>query len=131
MEDSEQASKNFTLKELSCRCPCGVMGTKVAFIERLQEFRDLYGKPLNITSAYRCEKHNTAVGGEKDSKHMLGLAVDIACTDKHERYRLVMIAMSMGLKGIGIGENLVHIDDRTENESYIWLYPILTQATPP
>ena len=43
----------------------------------LQPLRELYGKPIIITSGYRSPKVNKAVGGSKTSGHMLGTAVDI------------------------------------------------------
>lgn len=46
-------------------------------LNRLNEIREQYGKPIYINSGYRCDELNTLVGGVKDSKHRLGLAVDL------------------------------------------------------
>ena len=48
-------------------------------INYLDVIRDYYGKPVLITSGYRCPKVNTAVGGSltPPSKHMGGNAADI------------------------------------------------------
>lgn len=46
-------------------------------LERLNEIRENYGKPIIISSGYRCQALNEAVGGVKDSKHQEGLAVDL------------------------------------------------------
>jgi zinc D-Ala-D-Ala carboxypeptidase len=35
------------------------------------------GKPIEIISFYRCEKLNKAVGGSKNSQHMIGEAIDV------------------------------------------------------
>ena len=43
----------------------------------LQPLRDMYGKPIIITSGYRSPEVNKAVGGSKTSGHMLGTAADI------------------------------------------------------
>lgn len=43
----------------------------------LEPLRRLIKRPIHITSGFRCEKLNTAVGGVKDSYHMKGQAVDI------------------------------------------------------
>lgn len=46
-------------------------------LNRLNTIREQYGKPIYINSGYRCDELNTLVGGVKDSKHRLGLAVDL------------------------------------------------------
>ncbi len=51
-------------------------------LEKLVEFildplREAYGKPIVVTSGYRCEKLNRILGGVKTSQHVKGEAVDI------------------------------------------------------
>ena len=46
-------------------------------VEILQVIRDEYGKPIIVTSAFRCDKLNKAVGGAKNSQHTKGEAADI------------------------------------------------------
>lgn len=46
-------------------------------VSRMDEIREGYGKPININSWYRCKELNAEVGGEEDSYHLKGLAVDI------------------------------------------------------
>lgn len=43
----------------------------------LQPIRDAWGKPIKVTSGYRCYRLNRAVGGSPTSAHPLGWAVDI------------------------------------------------------
>ena len=51
-----------------------------ALCERvLEPIRTLIGKPIFVTSGYRSEALNAAVGGSKSSQHMEGLAADIIC----------------------------------------------------
>ena len=47
----------------------------------LQPLRELYEKPLRISSGYRCEALNKAVGGVPTSQHRLGEAADVQCED--------------------------------------------------
>lgn len=47
--------------------------------EQLEDVRAFLGRPLLITSGYRSEELNTAIGGSKTSKHMTGLAADFEC----------------------------------------------------
>lgn len=46
-------------------------------IERLDEIREKYGKPIIITSGYRCQELNKKVGGKSNSFHLKGLAADL------------------------------------------------------
>lgn len=43
----------------------------------LQPLRDAWGKPIIVTSGYRCPLLNKAVGGVVNSQHMTGQAADI------------------------------------------------------
>lgn len=42
----------------------------------LQPIRDKIGKPIIITSGFRCPKVNTLVGGKPNSQHLKGQAAD-------------------------------------------------------
>ena len=46
-------------------------------LQRLNTIREGDGKPIIISSGYRCPELNELVGGAKDSKHLTGLAVDL------------------------------------------------------
>lgn len=43
----------------------------------LQPIRNAYGKPIKVTSGFRCRKLNQAVGGSATSAHLRGYAADI------------------------------------------------------
>lgn len=45
-----------------------------------QPLRDAIGKPIRISSGYRSEKLNKAVGGSKTSQHNKGQALDLVAT---------------------------------------------------
>ena len=47
--------------------------------ETMDEVRELLGHPVIITSGYRSEALNRAVGGVKTSDHVKGLAADFIC----------------------------------------------------
>ena len=46
-------------------------------LQRLEEIREGYGKPIIISSGYRCDELNKLVGGVNNSLHKIGLAVDL------------------------------------------------------
>ena len=45
--------------------------------EVLDPLREAYGKPIRVTSGYRCPKLNRLVGGSPNSQHTRGEAADI------------------------------------------------------
>ena len=47
----------------------------------LDPLRAAYGKPITVTSGYRCEKLNKAVGGVNGSAHLRGDAADLRAAD--------------------------------------------------
>lgn len=50
----------------------------------LQPLRDSWGKPIMVTSGYRCDKLNKAVGGSASSAHLQGYAADIQPQDMED-----------------------------------------------
>ena len=50
----------------------------IALVENiLDPLREAYGKPIIVTSGYRCERLNKLVNGSKTSQHRTGQAADI------------------------------------------------------
>ena len=45
--------------------------------EVLDPLREAYGKPIRVSSGYRCPQLNRLVGGSLNSQHMRGEAADI------------------------------------------------------
>ena len=54
----------------------------------LDPLRELYGKPIHISSGYRCPRLNKAVGGVANSQHLTGQAADINQGSHEENRRL-------------------------------------------
>ena len=61
----------------------------------LQPLRDKLGKPIHVTSGYRCEELNRLVGGVPTSQHTKGEAADCYCTDGPEF--LLQVLLDSGL----------------------------------
>lgn len=75
-------TKNFAPSEFVCpHCGQGVDVIKQELLDALQRLRELWGKPMQVTSGYRCEAHNKAIGGALKSAHVEGKAADIADPD--------------------------------------------------
>ena len=47
----------------------------------LDPIRVIYGKPIRVSSCYRCNLLNKKVGGVSNSQHLQGLAADITATN--------------------------------------------------
>lgn len=55
-----------------------VEASLTALVEKiLDPLREAYGKPIIVTSGYRCEKLNKIVGSKPSSQHVKGEAADI------------------------------------------------------
>lgn len=57
----------------------------------LDPLRELYGKPITVTSGYRSPKVNSAVGGSATSEHKKGMAADISGANKEENRKLFQL----------------------------------------
>ncbi len=104
--------KYFKMSEFACPC-CGKADMDPRFLETLDKLRELYGYPISISSGYRCAAHNAKVEGKTDSQHLHGKAADIRTGEigGERRYRLLKLAMEL-FEGIGVGKNLIHVDNR-------------------
>ena len=101
---------NFPPAEIACRGTGKLLVNEVA-LDTLQALRTRLGKPLIIRSAYRSPEHNRAVGGAKASKHMEGIAFDVAMAN-HDPEVFEAAARAIGFKGFGFypRSGFIHID---------------------
>ncbi len=53
----------------------------------LDPLREAYGMPISVSSGYRCERLNKAVGGSATSVHMKGLAADLQVGGSFNKFR--------------------------------------------
>ena len=111
-------SRNFSRHEFACKCGCGEAEVSPFLIEVLQRLRDILGVPITVTSGRRCAKHNAAVGGAKNSQHLLGLAADIRAEGWTAKDLLRVLKILVRANALYVGyayvvtENVVHIDVR-------------------
>lgn len=112
-------SKNFKSTEFDCNCKkyCNTTNIDMQLVKYLQQIRDHFQKPVLINSAYRCEKHNKSVGGANKSKHLYGQAADIKINGV-KPLKIAQYAESIGIKGIGLYDNFVHVD--TRSNKFFW-----------
>ena len=110
---------NFAIYEFACQgsgC-CSTVKIDSELVAILQKIRDHFGRPVYLNSAYRCAKHNAAVGGSSGSYHTKGMAADIR-VDGIAPSEVAKFAESIGVLGIGLYSNFVHVDTRTSK--FFW-----------
>lgn len=90
--------------------PNEIVGLKPELVLKLDQARELAGTPFNITSGFRTPEHNASIGGASKSAHILGLGVDIACTDNIKRFKILSALLQVGFKRIGIYTSHIHAD---------------------
>lgn len=85
----------------------------------LDPLREAWGKPVVVTSGYRCPALNKAVGGAKNSHHMQGMAADISTGNKVDNRRLFQKILDLGLPFTQLidekGFSWIHVSYDTSN----------------
>jgi uncharacterized protein YcbK (DUF882 family) len=82
----------------------------IALANRIQMIRDFYAKPITITSGWRSQRVNAAVGGARNSYHLCGMAADIVVQEVapgtlQQRY-------TNWSGGLGLNPSFTHLDIR-------------------
>lgn len=75
-----------------------------------QRIRTEYGKPLVISSAYRCPEHPDEASKAKAGRHSMGIAFDVRLPWGADRMELFRIAMKHGARRFGFANSFLHID---------------------
>ena len=103
--------KHFTIQELTASATALREGidnrpTECAFhllhvlVEQLLDpVREAWGKPILVSSGYRCKQLNELVGGVTHSHHILGCAADIISGSKADHRRLFALIQKMQEEG--------------------------------
>ena len=110
---------NFTLAEFACPC-CSQVSADFRLVSGLQALRESIQKPIVISSAFRCVKHNIEVGGAENSNHKIGTAADIIVPGMKPLDLLLAAESVRWLQGFGYGERFLHVDVRSYRE--YWYY---------
>jgi uncharacterized protein YcbK (DUF882 family) len=128
---NEQTWRYFTLDEFRCKgsaCCGGAAYMHPGFIQALDDLRHEFGKPLFITSGYRCPQHNQRVSSTgANGPHTTGKAADIGVRGK-DALHLVGLAVKHGFTGVGVQQKgsgrFIHLDmlDNAPGQPRPWLW---------
>lgn len=119
-------TKNFSVNEMKCR-HSGKCHMDKSFMDTLQKIRNIYGKPMIITSGYRDITHPVEKAKATPGEHAVGMAVDVACFGE-DALKLVEIAIQCGIKRIGLNQKgspsgrFVHLGGSSQFPRGIWTY---------
>ena len=83
------------------------------FIDKLNDLRMAFGKPMTITSGFRDATHPIEAKKNTPGAHTTGQAADIAVS-REDAFHLLSLALSKGFTGIGIQQKgsgrFIHLD---------------------
>ena len=97
---------NFSAKELRCKCgKCNSDGSEMQpeFMDSLQQLREQFGKPMALSSAYRCRRHPEEAKKAEPGEHAMGLAVDVQIRGA-DAVQILHLALNLGFTRIGINQ---------------------------
>tara|TARA_B100000965_G_C19530628_1_gene730931 strand:+ start:738 stop:1115 length:378 start_codon:yes stop_codon:yes gene_type:complete len=84
------------------------------FLELLDFARGQAGIPFKINSGYRTESHNKKLAKSSNkSSHLVGKAVDIACSNARDRFIIIRALIDAGFDRIGVSDSFIHVDSDT------------------
>ena len=100
---------------------------KPEFLSKLQELRNRYGKPMRVTSGYRCPDHPIEAKKSTPGAHASGCACDIG-VEGADAHALLKIAFELGFSGIGVQQKgsgrFIHLDTlKSTTRPMLWSYP--------
>lgn len=115
--------QNFSKSEFDCQ-QTGENAMQPEFMEKLQNLRTAYGKPMKITSGYRSPLHTIEAAKDRPGTHAHGIAADIGVSGE-DALTIVSLAVRMGFNGIGVSQKLggprfIHLDIAPRKA--IWSY---------
>lgn len=128
MGNNREGWPHFSVGEL--RCPhCGAMHMNRRFMEVIELIREDYGKPMVVTSAYRCPEYNDEISNTGlNGPHTTGRAMDIHVYGA-DALNLLHWSMYHGITGVGVNQTgnyekrFVHLDQiENEHRPWIWTY---------
>lgn len=126
--------KHFTLEELTHsdtavrlridnQAPREAAERLAALVENvLDPLREIFGKPITVTSGYRSKELNRRVGGATNSQHILGEAADIVSDDNRRLFDIIRTCLPFDQLIWEKGGRWIHVSYSKERQRKQVLY---------
>lgn len=114
--------KFFDVMDSACPCCNEVIPEAHPIWRYADSIREKVGKPIYITSGYRCQAYNSSLkNSAPTSKHTLKCAFDLSTNNLNavDKYKIVECAILAGLR-VGIYQNHIHIDYSPDELKTLW-----------
>lgn len=108
--------KYFKRSEFKCKCGgkyCNGYPVEMqeAVVKAADKVRAHFGKPVTVSSGIRCTRHNAAVGGVSNSRHLQGKAIDFSVSGFSASMVLAYVQSLPEIRyAYAINSNYVHMD---------------------
>lgn len=107
----------------NCIPSCSIVDMDANLLTMLDNLRENVGFPIIINCAYRSREWDLSKGRSGNGAHTKGLGVDIRCSDSSKRFKIIVAAIELGFKRIGIADTFIHLDiDDSLPQGVIWGY---------
>lgn len=95
-----------------------IISSLMELSQLLEKIRNIYNKPIVVTSGYRCEKLNKAVGGVKTSQHMKGEAADIRSLSNTRKDNKELFDLIVKM----VKSNDIYVGQVIDEYNYNWIH---------
>ena len=113
---SELSRTNYNIDNRPARAEIAALTELVEKV--LDPIREMYGKPIRVTSGYRCPKLNRLVGGVVNSHHVRGMAADITSWDDNPKENRVIYDL-IRKSGLKYTQNINEHPDKKGNPNWV------------
>ena len=117
--------KYFKIEEFTCDGEICYDKMSPKLLKMLDQAREKANTPFKITSSWRSqEKNNSLKNSSKNSSHLKGMAVDIACNSGLERLKIFSGLVKAGFTRVGISDKggFIHADCDDSKIDSLWIY---------
>lgn len=111
-------SEHFQDNEFFCHCCKKSVDIDKRLLAGLEKLRAMIGRPIYINSGYRCEKHNSEIGGASKSYHLKGMAADISVKGMNSQELFSYCETIDEFGGLGLYQTWVHVDTREKKTAW-------------